>query len=254
MALEEVGKSEIGTLRLVSHNPKAGEPQPVESQFVNFAFYRALPTWRTLDAATKDAAKSEFLAVCEESVEDVLITSYSLVGLGKNADLMLWRVGRELDLFQTMTERINQTMLGRHLKLTENFLSMTKRSMFIDAFDAEHIEDRLHIVPGKCKFLFVFPFAKTQEWYLRSAEDRQQMTDEYIRIGLKYRSVKQHTTFSFGLDDCELVNAFETDEPQDFLELVEELRFAAASKYTLRDTPVFACRQRDLAECLNALG
>ncbi len=78
--------------------------------------------------------------------------------------------------------------------------------------------------------------------------------DEHIRVGMKYRSVKLHTTYSFGLDDQEFVVAFETDEPQDFLDLVEELRFTQASKYTLRDTPMYTCRQNDLAECLNALG
>jgi chlorite dismutase len=50
------------------------------------------------------------------------------------------------------------------------------------------------------------------------------------------------------------VVAFETDEPQDFLDLVEELRFTSASRYTLRDTPMYSCRQRTLAECLDALG
>jgi len=78
--------------------------------------------------------------------------------------------------------------------------------------------------------------------------------DEHIRIGSKYRSVKLHTTYSFGLDDQEFVVAFETDYPSDFLDLVQELRETKASSYTLRDTPMFTCRQRTLSECLEALG
>ena len=85
-------------------------------------------------------------------------------------------------------------------------------------------------------------------------EVRQEMMDEHIRVGTKYRTVKLHTTYSFGLDDQEFVVAFETDEPSDFLDLVEELRFTKASKFTLRDTPMFTCRQRTLTECLDALG
>ena len=80
------------------------------------------------------------------------------------------------------------------------------------------------------------------------------MMDEYIRVGMKYQSVRLHTTYSFGLDDQEFVVAFETDEPQDFLDLVEELRFTQASRYTLRDTPMYTCRQRSLEECFDALG
>jgi chlorite dismutase len=95
---------------------------------------------------------------------------------------------------------------------------------------------------------------KTREWYSRPAEQRQEMMDEHIRIGMKYRSVKLHTTYSFGLDDQEFVVAFETDFPADFLDLVQELRETKASSYTLRDTPMFTCRQRGLGECLEALG
>jgi chlorite dismutase len=126
--------------------------------------------------------------------------------------------------------------------------------MYIDKDNPEHVEDRLHIVPGKSQYLFVYPFVKTREWYTRPAEQRQEMMDEHIRIGTKYRSVKLHTTYSFGLDDQEFVVAFETDQPSDFLDLVQELRETKASSYTLRDTPMFTCRQRTLGECLEALG
>ena len=38
------------------------------------------------------------------------------------------------------------------------------------------------------------------------------------------------------------------------LDLVQELRETKASSFTLRDTPMFTCRQRALGECLEALG
>lgn len=253
MSLEEVGKSETGTLRLVSPNPNAG--QTVRRQFVNFAFYQVSAAWRSLDDAAKAEAYAEFQVVCDEFAEKgLLITAYSLVGLRKSADLMLWRIGYDLDLFQEMTARLNQTALGKYLTVTENFLSMTKRSMYIDKFHPEHVEDRLHIIPGKGKYLFIYPFVKTRDWYMKTPDERQLLMDEHIRVGMKYHSVKLHTTYSFGLDDQEFVVAFETDEPSDFLDLVEELRFTQASKFTLRDTPMYTCRQRDLAECLQALG
>jgi chlorite dismutase len=254
MSLEEVGKSETATLRLVSHNKEVENPQPVQRQFVNFVFYRLLPSWKTIDKAERKQGKAEFKAVCDEFEKQMLLTSYSLVGLRKNVDLMLWRIGYDLDAFQEMTFKLGQTGLGQHLEISENFLSMTKRSMYIDKFHPEHAEDRLHIIPGKGKYLFVYPFVKTREWYMKSPDERQNLMDEHIRIGMKYVSVKLHTTYSFGLDDQEFVVAFETDDPQDFLDLVEELRFTQASKFTLRDTPMYTCRHRELSECLQALG
>jgi chlorite dismutase len=244
-----------GSLRLA---PNVEEMEVSKSrlprQFVNFTFYRARPEWRMLDKSEREPGKEEFIKAVDEYRRGLLIHTYSLVGLRTNAEFMIWRIGYSLDPIQEMTARLNNTALGKYLEATQSFLSMTKRSMYIDKDNPEHVEDRLHIVPGKSRYLFVYPFVKTREWYTRPAEQRQEMMDEHIRIGSKYRSVKLHTTYSFGLDDQEFVVAFETDEPSDFLDLVQELRETKASSFTLRDTPMFTCRQRPLAECLDALG
>jgi chlorite dismutase len=223
-------------------------------QFVNFTFYHARTDWRLLDDGDKKQCKAEFVEAVEEFRRQLLIHTYSTIGLRTNVDFMIWRIGSELDPIQEMTSRLNHTKMAKYLEPAQSFLSMTKRSMYIDKDNPEHVEDRLHIVPGKSDYLFVYPFVKTREWYTRTADQRQEMMDEHIRIGSKYRSVKLHTTYSFGLDDQEFVVAFETDNPADFLDLVQELRETKASSYTLRDTPMFTCRQRTLSECLESLG
>ena len=223
-------------------------------QFVTFTFYRARPEWRLLDEASKEEARREFVRAVDEFRGELLMHTYLLAGLRTTADFMVWRIGYSLDPMQEMTARLNSTALGRYLEATQSFLSMTKRSMYIDKDNPEHVEDRLHVVPGQSKYLFVYPFVKTRPWYTLPVEERQALMDEHIRVGSKYRSVKLHTTYSFGLDDQEFVVAFETDEPADFLDLVQELREAKASSYTLRDTPMYTCRQRTLQECLEALG
>jgi chlorite dismutase len=255
MSLEEVPNSKPAGLRLAPAKAEEPEPKlPVRRQFVTFTFYKVRPEWRLLTEAERDRGKLDFAEAVEEQRGDLLIHTYSLAGLRANADFMVWRIGYDLDSIQDMTARLNCTILGRYLDTTQQFLSMTKRSMYIDKDNPEHVEDRLHVVPGRAKFLFVYPFVKTREWYARTGEQRQEMMDEHIRIGSKYRSVKLHTTYSFGLDDQEFVVAFETNEPADFLDLVQELRETKASMFTLRDTPMFTCRQRSLGECLDALG
>lgn len=245
-----------GSLRLAQASDETtDETRPkLPRQFVSFTFYRARPEWRLLDEQARVQGRQEFSNTVDEYRRDLLIHTYSLVGLRPNVEFMMWRIGYELDPLQEMTARLNRTGMGRYLEVPQSFLSMTKRSMYIDKDHPTHAEDRLHIVPGKSKYLFVYPFVKTRPWYALPAEQRQDMMDEHIRIGSKYRSVRLHTTYSFGLDDQEFVVAFETDYPSDFLDLVQELRETKASAYTLRDTPMFTCRQRSLAECLEALG
>jgi chlorite dismutase len=252
---KEPGNATRGSLRLAPNCIELDEHKAkLPRQFVNFTFYHARPEWRTLEAADKQQCKEEFINAINEFRQRLLIHSYSTIGLRTNVDFMIWRIGKELDPIQEMTSRLNHTQMAKYLEPAQSFLSMTKRSMYIDKDNPEHVEDRLHIVPGKSDYLFVYPFVKTREWYSRTPDQRQEMMDEHIRIGAKYRSVKLHTTYSFGLDDQEFVVAFETDNPADFLDLVQELRETKASSYTLRDTPMFTCRQRTLAECLEALG
>ena len=51
-----------------------------------------------------------------------------------------------------------------------------------------------------------------------------------------------------------LVVAFETDVVSDFLDLVQQLRETEASRYTLRDTPMFTCVAQPLPDILEAIG
>ena len=131
--------------------------------------------------------------------------------------------------------------------------AQTKRSTYIDKLDPSHDESRTVIRPGKHKYVFVYPFVKKREWYLLSKHTRQGIMDEHIEIGTKYQSVRLNTTYSFGLDDQEFVVAFETEFPEDFLDLVQELRESEGSRYTERDTPIFTAVQTPVRELIKHL-
>jgi len=252
---EQTNNVTRGSLRLAPNVEELEEHKSkLPRQFVNFRFYRARPEWRMLDDNDKRQCKQVFSETVDEFRPQLLINTYSTVGLRTNADFMIWRIGPQLDPIQEMTGRLNQTAMAKYIEATQSFLSMTKRSMYIEKDCSEQPEDSVHVVPGQSDYLFVCPLQRTREWYSRPPEQRQEMMDENVRIGSKYRSVKLHTTYSFGLDDQEFVVAFETNNPSDFLDLVQELRETKASCFTLRDTPMFTCRRRTMAECLDALG
>jgi len=206
-------------------------------------------------ASAEQAGKRQFINFVEEYAGKVIVIPYTTVGIRGDCDFMLWRIGYELELFQEMMSKLLATALGKYLAVPYSYLSLTKRSIYVDHHVHEGQESkRLHIVPGKSKYIFVYPFVKTRSWYLLTKAARQGMMDEHIEIGHRYPSVKLNTTYSFGLDDQEFVVAFETDKPEDFLDLVMELRQAEASRYTERDTPIFSCIMKSLKEALDTLG
>lgn len=222
----------------------------IEKQFVNFMFVRVSPDWRKLDAQSKAIYKSEFVSVFDRFRDDFLLFSYSLVGFDSKADLMFWRIGTSLDLVQDMTAKLYRTNLGSYFETADNYLSVTKRRMFVSGGG----EDKFHVIAGDKKYLFVYPCAKDREWFDKSGEERDALIEENFMVGKKFQNIKIHMTHAFGFSDQEYIITFETDEPKDFLALAEELRETPASKFTLRGMPVYTCRQKPLIECLDALG
>ncbi len=232
------------------------EEVKVARQYVNFSFFKLDPAFRRLPQAEIDKAKKEFMEVLEEydNRNDIIILSYTTMGIRADSEIMFWRVSYQMELFQEMTTKMYRTGLGKYLIQTYSYFSQTKRSMYMDIFNPEHEEDRTHIIPGKAKYLFIYPFTKKREWYLLTKFARQGIMDEHIFIGNKYPSVKLNTTYSFGIDDYEFVVAFETDSPDDFVDLVMDLRETEGSRYTLEDTPIFTCTAMSLEDAVNSLG
>ncbi|MDQ2787792.1 MAG: chlorite dismutase family protein [Chloroflexota bacterium] len=227
---------------------------PTRRQYVRFAFYRVDPAWRRLPEADRARGQAEFLALIDATTPTMLLRSYSCVGLRADADFLLWQVSYELDDFQSFAAKLNGTGFGRYLTTPYAYLSMTRRSQYVDPKERDSESNRLTIEPGGRKYLFVYPFVKTRAWFALSLDARQTMMREHIEVGQGYPSVKLNTTYSFGLDDQEWVVAFESDYPQDFLDLVAALRETAASAYTLRDTPMMTCRALDIRDILPQLG
>nr|WP_232298820.1 chlorite dismutase family protein [Granulicella tundricola] len=233
------------------------EGPPAKRQIVCFSFYKVQPKWRRLPAHEKQAHKDAFVEVLNRwnKPGEFLSLTYSTVGTRGDVDMCVWSIGYAIDELNQMRSELMSTPLGGYLDSPHNFLAMTKRSQYqIDRPDESEGEGRGAIRPGGQKYIFIYPFWKTRPWYLLSATERKRLMDEHIRIGLMYPRVKLNTTYSFGIDDQEFVVAFETNFPEDFLDLVQQLRETEISLYTLEDTPIFSCVRLQPMEMLNRLG
>jgi len=229
----------------------------VKRQIVCFSFYKLDPAWRRLSAEEKTSHKEAFAAVLAKwnKPGEFLSITYSTIGTRGDVDMCVWSIGYAVDELNRMRSELLATPLGGYLSCPHNFLAMTKRSQYqIDREDESEGEGRGAIRPGGQKYIFIYPFWKTRPWYLLSMAERKRLMDEHIRIGLLYPRVKLNTTYSFGLDDQEFVVAFETNFPEDFLDLVQQLRETEISMYTLKDFPIFSCVRLKPHEMLDRLG
>lgn len=231
------------------------QPQPGRRQIVKFTFFKVAPEWRRLDDEERERQSAEFAGVIEEWAAHNLVRCYSTMGTRGDTDFMVWHVSYALEEIQRMAGELLGTSLGGYLTTPHSYLSMTKHSAYVERYagPGQDRATRLALAPGAHNYLFVYPLTKMREWYGLPPEERQNIMNQHIAIGATYSSVKINTTYSFGLDDQEFVLAFETDEPGDFLDLVQELRGSTSSAYTLSDVPIFTCIAATPRRMLDAL-
>jgi chlorite dismutase len=223
---------------------------PVEGQYVAYTFYRLDPAWRRLmPPDARQAAKEEFAEVVDSFADRYEhLRAYSTAGVRPDCDFFLWKITESYDLLEELGAALNGTALAGWLETPYSYLATTKASQYTSARKARKI------TPHGLPYLVVYPFVKVRPWYALTEAERQRAMDEHIRIGREeFPGIKNHTTYSFGIDDQEFMTAFECEEPADFMHLMLRLRDSQASGYTERDTPIFVGRHVAIREALAAL-
>jgi chlorite dismutase len=215
-------------------------------RFVKYTFLKLDPAWRRLDAEQRGAHKREFMAACEDFADGHLLQSFSLVGTRGDTELLLVAEAENLQRIHEFHVVLSQSGLMQWASIPYSYLGMRKSSEYSD-------DERVVVRGFKGKYVFVYPFVKSREWYTLPGEERWRIMQGHIQVGREYPGVDNHTTYSFGLDDQEFVVAFDTDDVGMFLDLVQRLRTTEASRYTIRDTPSFTCLAMSLPRALNAL-
>ncbi len=217
-----------------------------------YTLFKATPAWASQPKADRGKAIAEYLAAVDDFKERLTLRAYSTIGLRRDTDLLLWVIAKELDTIQSLMEALRTTGMAPYLENTYSYLAVTRESQYVKA----HTEDEVEVTmqPGESKYLFVYPFVKTREWYVLPMEERRRMMAEHIRMGHRFPAIRINTAYSFGLDDQDFVVAFEGNDPKEFVTLLMRLRETDASRYTVRDTPQHTCARRPLEEILAALG
>ncbi len=177
----------------------------------------------------------EWLAALNKAAQKVCIFQSAESG----ADLLIWSAvqAQEMQATAEFFERFARACSPyRHLiDIKRSLWGFTRPSQYTKSQSTQEIDP---FAKTRKRYLVIYPFVKTVEWYLISLEARQGMMNEHIRIGKQYKEIKQLLLYSFGVQDQEFVVVYEMDDLHQFSDLVNELRSSEARRYTLRDTPL----------------
>jgi chlorite dismutase len=214
--------------------------------FVKYTFLKLDLAWRRRERECREDDKRELLAACEDFADGHLLQAFSLVGTRGDTDLLLVAEAENLERIHEFHVVLAQSGLMRWAQVPYSFLGIRKGSEYSE-------EERVAPRAFRGRYVFVYPFVKSREWYALPDQERWRIMQQHIETGREYPGVDNHTIYSFGLDDQEFVVAFDTDDAAAFVDLVQRLRTTEASRYTVRDTPSFTCISMSLERALNAL-
>jgi chlorite dismutase len=221
-----------------------------QGQYVAYTFYRIDPAWRREDPLHERRQHKEAFAEVVDAFAERFehLRAYTVTGVRPDCDFFLWKITERYEDLLELGAALNATPLAGWLEIPYSYLATTKASQYTSARKARRI------TPHGLPYLVVYPFVKVRPWYALTPAERQRAMDEHIRIGREeFPGIKNHTTYSFGIDDQEFMTAFECEEPADFMHLMLRLRDSEASAYTERDTPIFVGRHVAIREALAAL-
>ena len=224
----------------------APAPEPV---YVYFPVFRRTTAVARMPGAEIEEAIYEWEVRFKELVERVTIRGvYTATGFRPDADLMMWWVAKSPDDIQTLLVELRRTALGRRLDLTWAFTGVHRPA----EFNPQHVPAFLRDEAPR-KYLCVYPFVRTADWYLMPPQHRAELLRIHGEIGREFPDVLPNTTSAFGLGDWEWILAFEADELHRIVDCIRKLREAEARRYTKEEVPFVVGIRKELSEAVREL-
>jgi chlorite dismutase len=218
--------------------------------YLNFSFFKIDAKWRWLNDVAKGEAAKEFSILIEVANTKMRVRTYSTLGLRSDMDFMLWMISDSVEKMQILTSKVYSTLVGKYIEPSHVYLSCLRDSVY----------STNKVMPGfmtdekPMKYVIVYPFVKSREWYLLPFEERKKMMEEHIKVGRKFPQVRLNTSYSFGINDQDFMLAFETDDLIIFQDLIVQLRETRVSKYVTKDTPMIVCVYKGMEDIVRSIG
>ena len=212
---------------------------------IRYTMWSVFRLARPLADEQRGGAADEVESLFEELTGKGVVVrgTYDVSGLRADADLMIWWHAPSAEALQEAYVRLRRTLLGRHLEPVWSQMALHRPAEFnrshIPAFLADE-EPR--------RYVCVYPFVRSYEWYLLPEEERRFMLAEHGKMARGYPDVRANTVAAFALGDYEWMLAFEADELHRIVDLMRDLRASRARRHVREEVPFYTGTRKQVAE------
>jgi chlorite dismutase len=196
----------------------------------------------------KAAAELDALIGDLATTDTVVRGLYDVSALRADADVMVWWHASTAEQLQDAYSRLRRTELGRHLAPVWSNMALHRPA----EFNKSHVPAFMGGEEAR-RFVCVYPFVRSYEWYLLEDEERRAMLAEHGQMARDFTDVRANTVASFALGDYEWMLAFEADELHRIVDLMRHLRGSRARLHVREEVPFYTGTRRTASEIVNAL-
>jgi chlorite dismutase len=163
---------------------------------------------------------------------------YDVSSIRADADLMVWLHGPDPRTLQWALRELRRSAPLKPLLPTWNVLGVHRDA----EFTANHLPSFMRGKPPE-KWLTVYPFVRSYEWYLLPDDERRAMLGGHGRKGADFPQVLTNTVAAFALGDYEWILALEAPELVDLVDLMRHLRHTEARRHVRQEVPFYTGRR-----------
>lgn len=183
------------------------------------------------------------------AAKDVVVRGvYDVAGLRADADYMIWWHAEEIEQLQAAYTGFRRTTLGRASIPVWSQAALHRQA----EFNQSHLPSFLMGEEAR-KYVCVYPFVRSYEWYLLPDEERRALLAEHGRMARDYPDVRANTVSSFALGDYEWILAFEADELHRLVDLMRHLRGSETRRHVRVEIPFYTGGRVPVAELVTNL-
>ena len=198
-------------------------------------------------AKVKDDATEFFNSLEDEGI--VVRGIYDVAGLRADADFMIWWHAPSIEALQAAYARFRrEVQLGKVCDAVWSNAAVHRPAEFNRAHIPAFLAGE---APGK--YICVYPFVRSYEWYLLPDEDRRKMLKDHGMAAHSYADVRANTVPAFALGDYEWLLAFEAPEMIRIVDPMRDLRATEARMHVREETPFFSGPRVEVEALIDSL-
>jgi peroxiredoxin len=200
--------------------------------------------------AGRDAVCDEVTGLLDQFAAKDVVTRgcYDVAGMRADADYMFWWHAPTADDLQEMYARFRRTSLGLVSRPVWSAMALHRPA----EFNKSHVPAFLAGERPR-KYVCVYPFVRSYDWYLLPDEERRAMLHEHGLMARDYPDVRANTVACFALGDYEWMLAFEAEELHRIVDLMRHLRGSRARLHVREEVPFYTGVRKPVAELVGAL-